>query len=107
MDNDFKKKFLFNRDETGRFIVKSIKTGKSYFVEVIDGDERTNWGDVDPTTKKMTGSYGDKYKGSIRKEESMITKENGFDKIHTLGVGESPLDYINRIDDEYFEKMSK
>ena len=31
----------------------------------------------------------------------------GFDKIHTLGVGESPLDYINRIDDEYFEKMSK
>ena len=107
MDNDFKKKFLFNRDETGRFIVKSIKTGKSYFVEVIDGDERTNWGDVDPATKKITGSYGDKYKGSIRKEESMITKENGFDKIHTLGVGESPLDYINRIDDEYFEKMSK
>ena len=107
MDNDFKKKFLFNRDETGRFIVKSTKTGKSYFVEVIDGDERTNWGDVDPATKKMTGSYGDKYKGSIRKEESMITKENGFDKIHTLGVGESPLDYINRIDDEYFEKMNK
>ena len=107
MDNDFKKRFLFNRDETGRFIVKSIKTGKSYFVEVIDGDERTNWGDVDPATKKMTGSYGDKYKGSIRKEESMITKENGFDKIHTLGVGESPLDYINRIDDEYFEKISK
>ena len=107
MDNDFKKRFLFNRDETGRFIVKSVKTGKSYFVEVIDGDERTNWGDVDPATKKITGSYGDKYKGSIRKEESMITKENGFDKIHTLGVGESPLDYINRIDDEYFEKMSK
>ena len=107
MDNDFKKRFLFNRDETGRFIVKSVKTGKSYFVEVIDGDERTNWGDVDPATKKMTGSYGDKYKGSIRKEESMITKENGFDKIHTLGVGESPLDYINRIDDEYFEKMNK
>ena len=107
MVNDFKKKFLFNRDETGRFIVKSIKTGKSYFVEAIDGEERTSWGDVDPATKKMTGSYGDKYKGSIRKDESMITKENGFDKIHTLGVGESPLDYINRIDNEYFEKMSK
>lgn len=107
MDKDFKKRFLFNRDETGRFIVKSIKTGKSYFVEVIDSDERTIWGDVDPATKKMTGSYGDKYKGSIRPEESMITKENGFDKIHTLGPGESPLDYINRIDDEYFEKMSK
>ena len=107
MDKEFTKRFLTNRDETGRFIVKSMKTGKSYFVEVIDGDERTNWGDVDPATKKMIGSYGDKYKGSIRKEESMITKENGFDKIHTLGVGEAPLDYINRIDDEYFEKMSK
>ena len=52
---------MFNRDETGRFIVKSIKTGKSYFVEAIDGEERTSWGDVDPVTKKMTGSYGDKY----------------------------------------------
>ena len=41
MDKDFKKRFLFNRDETGRFIVKSLKTGKSYFVEVIDSDERT------------------------------------------------------------------
>ena len=69
MVNDFKKKFLFNRDETGRFIVKSIKTGKSYFVEAIDGEERTSWDDVDPATKKMTGSYGDKYKGSIRKFE--------------------------------------
>lgn len=107
MDKEFTKRFLTNRDETGRFIVKSIKTGKSQFVEAIDGEERTSWGDVDPATKKMTGSYGDKYKGSIRKDESMITKENGFDKIHTLGVGESPLDYINRIDDEYFEKMNK
>ena len=107
MDKEFTKRFLTNRDETGRFIVKSMKTGKSYFVEAIDGEERTSQGDVDPATKKMTGSYGDKYKGSIRKDESMITKENGFDKIHTLGVGESPLDYINRIDDEYFEKMNK
>ena len=105
MDKEFTKRFLMNRDETGRFIVKSMKTGKTYYVEALDSDERTGWGDLDPVTKKMTGSYGDKYKGSIRKEESMITKENGFDKIHTLDVGESPLDYINRIDDEYFEKM--
>ena len=39
-----------------------------------------------------------KYKGSIRPEESIITKENGFEKIHMLGVGESPLDYINRLE---------
>lgn len=105
MDKDFTKKFLMNRDETGRFIVKSIKTGKTYFVESIDDNERTSWGDLDPVTKKMTGSYGDKYKGSIRPEESLITEENGFEKIHTLGVGESPIDYINRIDDEYYNKM--
>lgn len=107
MDREFKKRFLMNRDETGRFIVKSMKTGKSYFVETLDTNDRNDWGDLDPVTKKMTGSYGDKYKGSVRHEESLITKENGFEKIHYLGVGESPLDYINRIDDEYFEKMNK
>jgi hypothetical protein len=54
----------------------------------------------------QTAGYGKKYKGSIRPEESMITEENGFDKIHDLGVGESPLDYIRRIDEEY-EKQQK
>ena len=98
MDKDFKNRFLMNRDETGRFIVKSLKTGKTYFVETLDEGERNDWGDLDPVTKKMSGDYGLKYKGSVRPEESMITVENGFDKIHTLGPGESPLDYINRID---------
>lgn len=104
LSENFKKKFLFNRDETGRFIVKSSKTGKTYFVESIDGDERTYWGDYNPATKTFeTSNYG-KYKGSIKPEESMITEENGFDKIHVLGVGESPLEYIERIDNEYYEK---
>ena len=107
MDKDFKKKFLMNSDDTGRFVVKSLRTGKSYYVEILDEGERNDWGDLDPVTKKMSGDYGLKYKGSVRPEESMITKENGFEKIHTLGPGESPLDYINRIDDEYFEKMNK
>lgn len=105
--NILKKNFLFNRDETGRFIVKSAKTGKVYFVEPIDGDERTLWGDYNPATKKFEGSYGNKYKGSICPEESMITKENGFEKIHTLKAGESPLDYINRIDDEYYKEIKQ
>ena len=96
---EFSKQFLINRDETGRFIVKSNKTGKTYFVEPIDGDERTSWGDYNPITKDFeTSNYG-KYKGSIRSEESMITKDNGFDKIYELKPGESPLDYIDRIDE--------
>ena len=106
MDKDFTKKFLTNTDESGRFIVKSIKTGKTYYVEPIDGDEKTVWGDYNPSTKKFeTSNYGDKYKGSIKPEESMITEEAGFDKIHTLKVGESPLEYINRIDEEYYINM--
>ena len=105
MDKDFKARFLTNTDETGRFIVKSAKTGKTYFVEPIDDGERTSWGDYNPATKGFeTSNYG-KYKGSVKPNESMITEENGFDKIHHLGVGESPLSYIEKIDDEYFEKM--
>lgn len=101
MEKDFRKRFLTNRDETGRFIVKSLKTGRTYFVETIDGDERTSWGDYNPITKDFeTSNYG-KHKGSIKEEESLITEGNGFNKIYYLGVGESPLDYINRIDEEY------
>ena len=99
MDKSFTNKFLLNRDETGRFIVKSKKTGKTYFVEPIDGDERTSWGDYNPITKDFeTSNYG-KYKGSVKPEESMITEENGFDKIYELGVGESPLEYIERLEE--------
>lgn len=105
---ELKERFLTNTDETGRFIVKSVKTGKTYFVEPIDGKEKTSWGDYDPATKTFqTANYGTKYKGSITPEESMITEENGFEKIHMLGVGESPLDYINRINDEYYKKMQQ
>lgn len=102
--SDLKKRFLTNRDDTGRFIVKSLLTGKTYFVEAIDDKERPVWGDKDPATGKLqTSNYGKKHKGSIRKEESLITEENGFVKIHNLGVGESPLAYIDRIDREYYE----
>ena len=102
------KKFLINRDDTGRFIVKSNKTGKIYFVETIDGDEKTLWGDYNPATKKFeTENYGSKYKGSIKPEESMITEENGFTKIHNLSIGESPLEYINKIDNEYYKNIIK
>ena len=108
MNEDIRKRFLINNDDTGRFLVTSTKTGKTYFVEAIDSDELTKWGDYDPATKKFqTENYGQKYKGSIKPEESMITEENGFTNIHTLGVGVSPLDYINRIDNEYYEEHMK
>jgi len=39
-----------------------------------------------------------KNKGSTEREDSLITKENGFKNIVTLKAGESPLAYIERID---------
>lgn len=104
VSEDIKKKFTYNTDETGRFIVKSLKTGKSYYVEPIDGGNKLEWGDLNPSTKKMEGDYGSKYKGSVKRSESLITEENGFENIVELEPGISPIDYINRIDDEYYRR---
>lgn len=95
------KDFLINSSDTGRFIVTSLKTGRKYYVEPLDGGERTDWGDLDPATKRLEGSYGSKYKGSVKESESLITKENGFRNIVTLPPGYSPLEYIEKIDKQY------
>ena len=96
------KEFLINSDETGRFIVKSFRTGRSYFVEAIDPEERVNWGSLDPATKNFTVKKGwQKYKGSIDENESLITEENGFQKIHSLAKGMSPDAYISELDSKY------
>lgn len=96
--NDAIKNFLVNSDETGRFIVTSLKTGKKYYVEPLDCGNRTEWGDLNPSTKKLEGDYGSKYKGSVKESESLITEENGFDNIITLPPGHSPLDYIEQLE---------
>ena len=95
--------FLMNTDETGRFVVTSTRTGRKYFVEPI-GDPHKKWGDVDPATKKVTGNYGNKYKGSVSEKESLITEENGFDNVQTLPPGVSPLLAIEQIDAKYPDK---
>lgn len=82
--------------DTGRYYVKSFKTGKVYCIEPIDNTpERKIWGDVDPATKKLTGTYGKKYRGSIKSEDSIITKENGFKNIKFLKPGQNPEDFID------------
>ena len=99
---EFRKRFLTDTSETGRFVVTSLVTGKKWFVEAIDNASRpAQWGDIDPATKTIQGSYGHKYKGSVTEKESMITKENGFDKIHVTQKGESPFGVIDRLDREY------
>lgn len=103
---EFYKKFLADTDETGRFIVRSSKTGIAYFVEVLDPRHNTSerFGDINPATGQIEGAYGLKYKGSIKRDESMISEENGCINIHETPKGVSPYAYINSIDDQRYEE---
>ncbi len=100
---EFKEKFMADRDETGRFIVTSFRTGKKYFVEPIDEFGRpADWGSFNPSTGKIENKKGfDKFTGSIPEKESMITKENGFDNIVYAGIGSSPFSKIEELDSKY------
>lgn len=80
---DLDKRFLTNTDETGRFIVKSLVTGKKYYVEPIGNGHPADWGDINPATK------------------------NGFKLIETLEAGMSPLSVVYQRDLEYEKLMNK
>lgn len=83
-------------EENGRYYVDDFKTGRRFCVEPI-GNNHTVWGDINPATKVIEGNYGDKYRGSIDEKDSIITEENGYKNIVTLGEGESPDSYINKL----------
>jgi len=97
--NNIIKDFLVNSEETGKHIVTSIRTGKKYYVEPI-GNGRRDWGDVDPATGKITGSYGSKYTGSVTEFDSVIKEENGFKTVITIKNG-SPYGVIQELDNKY------
>jgi len=104
MTNDFSARFLKNRDDTGRFIVSSVRTGKRYYVEAI-GDPHIEWGSINPGTNDLMVKKGwKKNKGSVEENESLITAENGFTKIHNLEPGISPHAYIDMLDAKYPDK---
>jgi hypothetical protein len=93
--------FLINSEDTGRFLVSSKRTGRTYFIEPR-GTSHVEWGSVDVTTGKMNVKKGwKKNKGSTEKDESLITTENGFENIITLKAGMSPLMYIERLNKTY------
>ena len=102
---NIEERFLKDTDKTGRFIVKSKVTGKKYFVEPIGNTHPADWGDLDPVTKKMGGYYGERYEGCVPEKDSLITKENGFEKLELLDPGVSPLSEIDRRDREYQKQM--
>jgi hypothetical protein len=82
---------------TGRYYVTDYKTGRKFCVEPLLDGEHTNWGDLNPATKKVEGSYGEKYIGAIDRKDTIITEENGFKNIVELKPGESPMDFINSL----------
>lgn len=81
---------------TGRYYITDEETGRVFCVEPISNNNRSNWGDVNPATKHIEGSYGKKHKGSINKEESIIT-EKEFKNITILEAGSNPIDFINKL----------
>lgn len=102
LNQNLETQFLSNTDETGRFIVTSKRTGKTYFVEPIVNGKTPEWGSIDPATGNLTHKKGDgKYTGGIDGKDSMITKENGFSKITMLDVGVSPHHAIEAMDAKY------
>lgn len=105
MNTELRQKFLVDTDDTGRFIVSSKRTGKQYWVEPV-GNPYTVWGSVQSYgTGEVTNKKGWKrHRGSIDEVDSLITKENGFEKIHDLTPGQSPLSYIDHLDSQYPEK---
>ena len=88
MKTDVRKNYLVDRDNTGKEIHIFLDTGKKYYVEYIGNGRIADWGSVNPATGKMENKKGaGKFNGSIRVEESVITKENWFDNIVEGKVG--------------------
>jgi len=107
MSKEFKQKFYENRDETGRFTVVSFRTGRTYFVEPIGDGRMADWGSYNPGTGNVENKKGaGKFSGSVEEKESLITKENGFEKIHYSGIGGSPFSKIEELDAVYPDKVN-
>jgi hypothetical protein len=84
---------MSNSETTGRHYITDLKTGRKFCVEPI-GNPRTDFGDINPSTGKVEGSYGMKYRGSIDERDSIITEENGFKDISYV---QNPNDYIEQL----------
>ncbi len=76
-----------SNNETGRFYIKDLATGRTFCVEPIhERDEKatdiafTNGGTDGKAVKNKSKIQG----GSVSEDESIITEENGFTNIHTF-----------------------
>lgn len=91
---------MVNRDDTGREIVTYPQTGKVYYVEYFGDGRMADWGSYNPSTGNIENKKGaGKHSGTITENESMITKENGFDNIK-YGLG-SPYATIHEMHEKW------
>jgi hypothetical protein len=73
-----------------------------YYIEPIGPDRSADWGSYNPSTGKIENKKGfDKFRGAIDEADSLITKENGFTKIHYSGIGGSFMSVIDLLDAKY------
>lgn len=88
--------------ESARYTV-ILKSGRRFVVEEW-GTNHTQWGDIDPATKKL---HKVKVKDieEIDENNTIITKENGYRNICFLAPGTSPLGYIDLLDDSGLERI--
>jgi hypothetical protein len=106
ISQELHEKFLTRTEDSGRFIVTSHRTGKTYYVEPI-GDPRREWGSVYPGEKDLHHKKGDgKHRGSVTEKESIVSEANGFTKVTTLEAGTSPLAAIDFLDAQYPDKST-
>ncbi len=88
--------------ESGRYWV-IMKSGRKFMVEEW-GTNHTQWGDIDPATKKLN-KIRVKDVEEIDEDNTMITKENGFKNICFLKPGTSPIGFIDALDDSGLERI--
>lgn len=100
---NFKTQFLINSEDTGRHIVFSQRTGRKYFIEPIGVKRCADWGSYNPSTGNIETKKGaGKHIGCVSTDESLIDQNKKyFDEIHNLEKGQSPYEYIERIDSKY------
>ena len=77
---------------TGRYYVKDPASGRLFCVEPIsERDQKVSDKAVEMGGVKQSAG------GSVTEVESVITEENGFVNIVTLGPGVSPSSYISEL----------
>lgn len=80
-----------------------MRSGRKFLVEEW-GTNHTQWGDIDPATKKLN-KIRVKDVEVIDESNTLITKEKGFKNICFLEPGTSPLAYIDALDDSGLERL--